>query len=108
MIDKSKLLERHLPTGEVEIPGIGTATVRALSRREAQEMHDASSEDREIIGISLGMVEPKLSPDEVRIWAENGTVDELISVTHKILELSGMTEDTVKRHYKSDGEQTGA
>lgn len=102
-MDKSRLLERHLPTGTVELEGIGTITVRALSRREAQEMHDAPEKEREIRGIALGMVDPKLTVEEVTLWSENGTVDELLTVTRKILELSGMTEDTVKKHYKSDG-----
>lgn len=99
--DKELLFKPRLAEAEVELPGIGTVRVRALSRQEAldvQKMNGVAAIERKMIAMAL--VEPKLTQAEVGQWQDASPAGELEPVTNKISELSGMTEGAAKEAYK--------
>jgi len=110
-MDKSLLLqprdpstEHGMPEDDVEIPGVGTVRVRALSRKEALktgQIADISERTAHIIAIA--MVDPKLSVSEVKAWSAVALAGELDPVDEKIAELSAMTPGAEKAAYKSNG-----
>lgn len=108
-MDKAALLAAAagaLPTEEVPIPGVGTVTVRGLSRAESlivgKAQGDPTATERTML--RLGMVEPKMTEGDLREWlavAPNAHVD---PISKAIARLSGMLEDSAKAAYKSDGD----
>lgn len=103
-VGKEELLNQSLPVDEVEIPGKGTVRVRGLSRAEA--LDELRKVDRSVSGayecrlVSLSLVEPALTDDEVRLWRESSTSPELDVVLEAISVLSGMTKAAAKAAYK--------
>lgn len=101
-MDKKLLLKPRLPEAEVEIPGVGKVRVRGLSRAEAmlvRQVEDVKAFECRMI--ALGMVEPKLTEDEVEQWQQATTPAELEAITSAILDLSGMAVGADKTAYKS-------
>jgi len=104
-VDKSTLLARRLPTGEVEIPEVGTITVRGLS---LAEMLLLRGEERLVMDrktLAWAMVDPALTEDEAAQWQQSATAYEIEAVTAKISELSGITKTDAKEAYKSVRDQ---
>jgi hypothetical protein len=92
IVDKAALLARRLGEGKHEIPGVGSVRIRGLSRAEILGLQaldgGTAVSDRRMV--SLALVDPPLTEDEVRIWQENSTADEIEQLTVAIAELSGM------------------
>jgi hypothetical protein len=108
-VDKEALFRPYLPEDDVEIPGLGTVRVRALSRAEAMVVSSAKGpEAQERRSVSLGMVDPPMSEAEVGRWARARPAGDLELVSRRIAALSGMLEDSAKAAYKSDGGRSGA
>lgn len=94
---KDKLLARRIPQDTVEIEGLGTFTVRGLSRGEVfmtQQIKGTEASERKIL--SLAMVDPPMSEDDVRDWQRNSPAGEIEAISAKILELSGLAEGADK------------
>lgn len=108
-MDKAALLAAAadaLPTEDVEIPGVGTVTVRGLSRAESLIVGKAEGDPTatERAMLRFGLVDPAMSETDVKEWlkvAPNAHVD---PVTKAIARLSGMLEDSAKAAYKSHGD----
>lgn len=101
-VTKEALLKKRFGEEEVEVPDVGTVRVRALTRGQAlelqgQEMEVAAMERRLI---SLAMVEPSLSEEEVGQWQDNTTAGELQGVMEAIVRLSGMEAHAGKAAYQ--------
>lgn len=100
---KAKLLAPRLPKPhDVELPGIGTVSVRGLSRAEVLELQDVDGRlefERKLV--SLGMVRPAMTPEDVAAWQAASLSDEIETITKKISELSGLEAGARKRAYKS-------
>ena len=92
MIDKAALLVRWLGVGDHEIEGVGTVRIRGLSRAELLELQTLAGgaliSDRRMV--SLALVDPKLTEDEVKTWQENSAPGEIEALTVAIAELSGL------------------
>ena len=103
---KEQLLGRQpadLPTDIVPVPGMGDVEVRALSRGEALLLpEDTLLREAEIL--SLGMLDPEMTRDEVLQWMACSPAGEAQDVSQKIAVLSGLMEDSAKAAYKSDGD----
>src|SRR5688572_30491197 len=99
MIDKATLLKARLAEQEVDIPGVGTVRVRALSRAEALEVQglggDVAAIERKIL--ALGMVDPPLTDAEVGEWYAAAPAGELEPVCQAIVAMSGLSEGAPKR-----------
>lgn len=88
---------------DVELPGLGTVTVRGLTRRESMKLKDQrmSSDELEIELLTLAMVEPAMFRQDVVDWYESGANEEFEILSRKIAELSGMEVRADKEAYKS-------
>lgn len=98
--DKELLFKERLPQEEIEIPGVGTVTVRGLNREEAfkcQGGADVATIERRML--AMGMVDPKLTENEVKRWQKAAPAGELEPIAEKISELSGMTQGAAKEAY---------
>lgn len=95
MTDKSILLKPRLPERDVDLEGVGTIRIRALSRTEADQLgrYGGKYEDAAVFILSTGLVDPVLTPDEVRQWRSAATTDEVETVNNAILDLSGLLDD---------------
>lgn len=92
VVDKAALLARRLGEGEHEIPGFGTVRFRGLSRAELialQALEGGTAvTDRRMV--SLALLDPVLSEDDVKTWQENSHPHEIEGLTLAIAELSGL------------------
>lgn len=116
-MDRDLLFKPRLPEDDVDVPGLGTVRVRALSRAEAlhvQAATDVAERDRRII--AQGLVDPVLvipgllhepGGKSCKACADAGRVQqaspakELEPVTDRIAELSGMLEESAKEAVKT-------
>lgn len=101
-IDKAALLAKRFGVEDVEIPGVGTVQIRPLSRAEGLALQGAELDVAEMERrlVSLAMISPQLTEDEVRQWQENSPVGELEPITEEIIRLSGMDKAAAKEAYK--------
>lgn len=103
MLDKEALLKARFGEEEVEIPGVGTVRVRALTRGQALQVQgtemDVAEMERKLI--AWAMVEPTLTEDEVRVWQDSSPAGELQVITDAIIRLSGMEKHAAKEAVKS-------
>lgn len=113
-MDKQKLLAARLGQAAVELGDeLGAVRVRALSRAEIfelkREFHlgesDADGNDLadmagfETAFLSLALVDPQLSREEVELWRKNSPAGEIEPVSQKVNELSDRASG--KENYKS-------
>jgi hypothetical protein len=115
MIDKDALLSRRedtesgFPESTVDIPGLGSVRVRGLSRHEVIHLQSAKGALAvERVTVSLGLVDPVLTEDEVARWQRVSPAGELDSVTQAIGQLSGVLEGSAKAAYKSVSDEPDA
>lgn len=102
-VSKDQLFTTRLTEEDVEIPGIGKVRVRALSRAEVLAFRNRTVQDvteMERALVAAGMVDPKLTEDEVLKWQEASAAGELEPVTRTISRLSGMDEGAAKEAVK--------
>lgn len=97
MVDKKALMAPRLPEDDVEIPGVGTVRVRALSRAEAMSVQRLAKRDQDAHTIALGMMDPPMSVDDVRQWAAASPAAEMEAVARRIAELSGILTEGAQK-----------
>jgi len=98
----AELLKPRCPSEEYEIPGVGTITVRGLTRLEAinmQGMKGVATQERFML--VCGLVDPILTEADAAAWQRNSPAGELEPVTNLITRLSGMGPGADKEAYKS-------
>lgn len=111
-MDKSALFGGTLPTEEIEIPGKGTITVKALNRYEmltANKGIDDNDPERgfkiEQRMLSYALVDPKITVKDAERWQRSAPAAEITPVLNAINRLSGVSQDPkanpVKEAYKS-------
>lgn len=96
-MDKELLFKARLAEADVEVAGVGTVRVRALSRDEVftvQQIDDLATSERKIL--SFGMVDPEMTVAEVAKWQMASPAGEMEPVTDKIQELSGLSKGADK------------
>ena len=110
-MDKEQLFKPRLAEAEVELDGMGTVRVRALSRGEVIAVRTAADNDPATLDgkrvlvlerkmVAKAMLDPVLTEAEVRRWQDAAPAGELTPVTDKIQELSGMDDAAAKRAVK--------
>jgi hypothetical protein len=103
VVDKAALLGvRDGSNATVTIEGFGDVVVRALTRKEALSVRgdEMDVEEMEVMLLSLAVVDPQLTEDEVRQWQAVSPAGELEPISEKILELSGMKAEASKEAIK--------
>lgn len=106
VVDKKALFKPRLAEADVDIEGVGTVRVRALNRDEAytvQQIKKVDVQERKIL--SLGMVDPALTEQEVAQWQQACPAGEMEPVTEKISELSGMAGGAAKSGLSAAGDE---
>jgi hypothetical protein len=88
-VDKQALFAPRLPEEDVEVPG-GTVRVRGLSRHL----------------LSVAMVAPTLTAEEVALWQAASLSTEIESVVSSVVRLSGLEDNSAKEAYKSTGDES--
>jgi hypothetical protein len=93
-MDKEALLANRVAdkVREIEIEGVGTVTVRALSRWEfiqAGKLKDDPMQQERFI-LSRAMVDPVVGEDDVAAWQKNSPLGEINGIAMIINELSGI------------------
>lgn len=111
-MDKSALLTERLPRDTVPIEGVGTVTVRGLSRYELM-LAGKGAENEDPIKVeqrmlAMAMVDPKMSEEDIVVWQKNSPASEMNPVIEKMNELSGVTKGAQKGAYKSLPDEPGA
>jgi hypothetical protein len=96
-VKKDALLAARLPEDDVEIPGVGTVRVRALSRAEALKVQRLGKAEKDAHTIALGMVDPPMSVTDVQRWAESSPAGEMEAVGRRIAELSGVLTEGAQK-----------
>lgn len=94
-------------TGEVEIEGVGTVTVRGLTRYEFAMLgkkYPEAGAEQEQETLALAMVDPPMTVAEVAEWQRSSPATEINEVATEINRLSGIGRAAEKEAYKSTGE----
>ncbi len=101
------LLKPRIGEGIVDIEGVGRFTIRAVTRAQALQVQQIGQSGdvsgSENLLISLGLVEPALTPEQVAAWAEAAPAGELQAISVAIGTISGMHASAGKDAYKSTG-----
>lgn len=100
-LTKEQLTTPRLREQEVPIEGLGTIRIRSLSRKEVLGLKQFDGSEFEQRLVSLGMVEPAMTPEDVDAWQAASLSDELEQVTREISRVSGMAKGAAKEAYKS-------
>jgi len=102
-VDKDALFTPRLAEQDVEIEGVGTLRIRALSRAEVLGLQnqDLSAPRMEQKLLALALVNPRLTEDEVKRWQRAASVGELEPVTDAVMAVSGMNKDAAKEAVKT-------
>jgi hypothetical protein len=90
VISKEAILKPQLPEEVIDVAGLGPVRVRGLSRSEWMANKDRDGVEWEIGLLAVGLVDPKLSEEEIRQMREATTVKVIDEIASGILRLSGM------------------
>lgn len=95
-LDKAALMgAAEIPSGPIlfEVAG-GLVEVRALTRHEALDVGtEEDIPERDVLMLNLGLVDPKMSMQDVREWQKRpGQAGVIEDVSQAIGQLSGMAE----------------
>lgn len=111
-MDKATLFGSQLPTEEIDIPGKGVITVKALNRYEMLMCSRGIDDNDPERGIKIeqrmlaaGLLDPKISVKDAERWQRAAPAAEITPVLNAINRLSGVSQDPkanpVKEAYKS-------
>ena len=97
-MDKSALLADRVSdkTAEVEIEGVGTVTVRALSRWEMIQGGKLEDLAQERFILSKAMVDPPMAEHDVAAWQKSSIPGEINKVATVVNQLSGIGQGADK------------
>lgn len=105
---KARLLKPRVPEGTVELEGLGTIRVRGLSRGEVfmtQQAKGVGAMERKIL--ALGLLDPVMTEDEIRLWQQSSPAGEMEPVADKIRQLSGLKKGSDKEAMASFRDEPG-
>jgi hypothetical protein len=106
-LTREQILSRKTGTGKAVLPDGSTVSIRALTRDEVLESQEtATLAERDTYLISTGMLEPRMSLEDVAAWAASGDAGDLVAVSEAIAELSGLKQGAGKSRLASPGEQS--
>lgn len=96
-LTREEILARKRGGDVVPLPGGGTVEVRGLNRSQAVAVGEVESGlDRDALLISLGLVDPVMTVEDVLKWGSEDDSGTLEIVSRRIGELSRMVEDAGK------------
>ncbi len=102
IVEKSALLQPRIGEEKYTIPGVGDVIIRPLTRGQSMRVQQVEDmEERDNLIISMGLVNPPMTADEVQQWADAAPGGELARLGLRIAELSGMLDGQPKEVTKS-------
>jgi hypothetical protein len=96
-LTREQILARKIGRGSATLPDGSTVGIRGLTRDEvlvSHELDGLAAVDSYLI--STGMTDPKMTPEEVAMWAAAGDAGDLVAVSQAIALLSGLDEGAGK------------
>lgn len=107
---KAALINPHLKTDEVEVPGVGTIVIRELSRWEMVDVQglEDNRQQQDTRAVAYAMVDPEMAEHEVMAWRKAGGNGEIEAVARAINRLSGIGKDAQKSGVADAGAQPRA
>lgn len=109
-MDKDLLLSPRVTseTDTIDIPNVGTVTVRGLSRWEML-MANKGVKEGDVLTIErrmlhFAMVDPALTESDVEAWQKASPANEINPVMQRINELSGIAQGSSKSDLPGDGD----
>lgn len=107
-MDKAALLGMSVPTEEFDIDGVGTLTLRGMTRYEMMLVFKRQENESELsaeqLSLSIGIVEPKLTEDEIAAWQKVAPGGLLNQIAVRINALSGLGKGAGKSNLSADGD----
>lgn len=104
VLTREQILARKV-AGDVETVDLGDGSevvVRGLTRGEASKTSGIEDfEEIEILAVSMGLVDPPMTPDDVRAWREQDQSGAIDNVVTTIQRLSGSAPGQAKDATKS-------
>ncbi|WP_030488194.1 hypothetical protein [Micromonospora chokoriensis] len=113
-VDKAALFRPRCTEQDVDLPGLGVVRIRALTRAEVIRISEAAKANEgnpaatEALSLSLAMVDPQLTEDEVRQWTAVAGFGEIETLNTAINKLSGIAGRADKEAYKSLRDESGS
>lgn len=96
-LTRAQILARKTGRDVATLPDGTTVAVRALTRNEVLQSQELGTLiDRDNFIVATGMTDPKLSVEDVAAWAEAADAGDLVAVSDRIAELSGLKEGAGK------------
>ncbi|SCG38246.1 hypothetical protein [Micromonospora zamorensis] len=108
-MDKTKLTAQTLPSGTVEVEGVGEVHVRGLSRFELLLAGKVGGDDVALMErkmLSFAMTDPEMTEKDVEAWQKTSPAGQIAPVVAKVNELSGVSRGASKEAYKSLREES--
>lgn len=107
-MDKESLKKPRLREEEIELEGVGTIRVRALNRAEVLKVNNVKMPitKMEQLLLSMAMVDPAMSEEDVKEWQEASGAGEIEKVTEVVQRLSGLVKGADKSDVSYDGERS--
>lgn len=97
MLTRDEILARKTGHGKAVLPDGSEVAVRALTRDQVARVNDITDTvERDNLIISMGMTDPKLSVEDVAAWGAEGNAGDLVAVSDRIAELSGLKKGADK------------
>lgn len=97
MLTREQILSRKTGKGTATLPDGSKVGIRALTRDEVLESQGLDSlAARDNYIVATGMTDPKLSIEDVAMWAAEGNAGDLVAVTDAVAELSGLKKGADK------------
>lgn len=97
MLTREQILARKTGRGTATLPDGSEVGIRALTRDEVLEAQEqGSTADSDTYIVAKGMTDPKLSVEDVAVWAASGDAGDLVAVSDAIAVLSGLKKGADK------------
>jgi hypothetical protein len=96
-LTRAQILARKTGKGTATLPDGSTVAIRSLTRDEVLTMQELpSTGERDDFIVATGMTDPKLSVEDVAVWAAGADAGDLVAVSDAIAELSGLKQGAGK------------
>lgn len=96
-LTRDQILARKVGKGEVTLADGATVEIRALTRDEVLAMQELDElADRDNFLVATGLVDPKLSVEDVAAWGASAPAGDISAISAGIAEISGLSEGAGK------------